>query len=299
MRNQLVLVLGLVSATAFAGAPDHPVVGGSTVATGAYPDVALVVAPMALCSGTLIAPDVVLTAGHCIDTHPTEVLLGSVDYTKAGGEAIAVKSATAYPSWQTEFDVGVLVLDHPSSAKPRPIASACTAKDLEPGNGVTVVGFGLTDAAGTGDNSQLHQAKLAVVDPACTTDPACNAKIAPNGEFVAGGDGIDACFGDSGGPIYLDDALIGVVSRGLGTSAEPCGGGGIYVRADRVASWIESTTHRKVTHSTCDAKADDAGSDNSQASPETGGCSTTTGALGWLALALVVGAALLLARRSA
>jgi secreted trypsin-like serine protease len=216
MRNQLSFVLfvsGLVSSAAFAGSPDHPVVGGSTVATGAYPDVALVVAPMALCSGTLIAPDVVLTAGHCIDTHPTEVLLGSVDYTKVGGEAIAVKSATAYPSWQTEFDVGVLVLDHPASAKPRAIASACTAKDLEPGNDVTVVGFGLTDAAGMGQNTKLHQAKLAVIDPACTTDLACNPKIAPAGEFVAGGDGIDACFGDSGGPIYLDDALIGVVSR--------------------------------------------------------------------------------------
>lgn len=301
MRNQLVLVLALAlgSASAFAGTPDHPVVGGSTVAIGAYPDVALVVAPMALCSGTLIAPDVVLTAGHCIDTHPTEVLLGSVDYTKPGGEAIRVKSATAYPSWETEFDVGVLVLDHAAAAKPRPIASACTAKDLEPGNAVTVVGFGLTDAAGTGQNTKLHQAKLAVVDPACTSDLACNSKVAPNGEFVAGGDGVDACFGDSGGPIYLDDALIGVVSRGLGTSAEPCGGGGVYVRADRVVSWIESTTQRKVTRSTCDAKADDAGSNNSQASPELGGCSAAGSAAGWLALALVVGAALMLARRSA
>jgi uncharacterized protein (TIGR03382 family) len=299
MRNQLSLALVLVSSAAFAGSPVQPVVGGTTVAHGAYPDVALVVAPMALCSGTLIAPDVVLTAGHCIDTHPTEVLLGSVDYKKVGGEAIAVKSATAYPSWQTEFDVGVLVLDHPATAKPRAIASACSAKDLKPGNDVTVVGFGLTDAAGTGQNTKLHQAKLAVVDPACTTDLACNAKIAPAGEFVAGGDGIDACFGDSGGPIYLDDALIGVVSRGLGTSAKPCGGGGIYVRADRVVSWIESTTRRKVTRSTCDAKADDAGSNNPQESVDSGGCSTTTGAVGWLALALVVGAALLLARRSA
>ncbi|MEO6777175.1 MAG: trypsin-like serine protease [Kofleriaceae bacterium] len=305
MRNQLSLVLVLVSATAFAGTPDHPVVGGSTVASGAYPDVALVVAPMALCSGTLIAPDVVLTAGHCIDTHPTEVLLGSVDYTKVGGEVIAVKSATAYPSWQTEFDVGVLVLDHASAAAPRPIASACTAKDLEAGNDVTVVGFGLTDAAGTGQNTKLHQAKLVVDDPACTSDAACNATIAPNAEFVAGGGGIDACFGDSGGPIYLDDALIGVVSRGMGTSGEPCGGGGIYVRADRVVSWIESTTHRKITRSTCDAKVDDAGSNDPQASSaagapgEVGGCSTASGAVGWLALALVVGAALLLARRSA
>jgi len=297
MRKQLTLAALLVSTTTFAGSIDQPVVGGTTVAFGKYPDVALVVAPMALCTGTLIAPDVVLTAGHCIDTEPKEVLLGSVDYTKPGGELIAVKSATAYPAWESSFDVGVLVLDHVSKAKPRAIASACTAKDLQVGNDVEVVGFGLTTASGTGDNTKLHRAALTVRDPKCTTDESCIAKVAPNGEFIAGGDGVDACFGDSGGPIYLDDALIGVVSRGMADGGtKPCGGGGIYVRADRVASWIETTTHRKVTRAACDAPAD---APADAAEDDAGGCSATGGAAGWLALALVVAAALVLARRSA
>jgi uncharacterized protein (TIGR03382 family) len=298
MRKQLTLAALLVSTTSFAGTIEQPVVGGTTVAPGKYPDVALVVAPMALCTGTLIAPDVVLTAGHCIETQPKEVLLGSVDYTKPDGEVIAVKSATAYPSWETSFDVGVLVLDHVAKAKPRAIASACTAKDLRIGNDVEVVGFGLTTAAGTGDNTKLHQAALTVRDPICTSDPSCIAKVAPNGEFIAGGDGVDACFGDSGGPIYLDDALIGVVSRGLADGGNrPCGGGGVYVRADRVASWIETTTHRKVTRAACEAPADAPAAASEDAGA--GGCSATGGVAGWLALALVVGAALVLARRSA
>ncbi len=292
----LTTTLLFLSTSAFAGAP---VVGGTSVPAGAYPDVALVIAPMALCTGTLIAPDVVLTAGHCIDTDPKEVLLGSIDYTKSTGEVIKVTSATAYPSWESEFDVGVLVLEHASTAKVRPIAAACTAKNLEAGASVKLVGFGLTDAAGTGDNSKLHQATLKVSDPVCT-DPACAAKVAPNGEFVAGGDGKDSCFGDSGGPIYLQDALIGVVSRGVGTSAEPCGGGGIYVRADKVVSWIEKTTSRKVTRSTCDAPADDAGSNAPSEMTEpgqAGGCSATGGLASWFVLALVAASAVVLARR--
>ncbi len=293
----------VVSTAAHAGTPDHPVVGGSVVPAGAYPDVALVVAPMALCTGTLIAPDVVLTAGHCIDTDPKEVLIGSVDYTKPGGEFIGVKSAIAYPSWETELDVGVLVLDHPSAAKPRAIASACTAKHLEAGAGVKVVGFGLTTASGTGANSRLHQATLTVVDPRCTDDPACAQSVAPNGEFVAGGDGVDSCFGDSGGPIYLDDSLIGVVSRGVGTTAQPCGGAGVYVRADRAVAWIERVTARKLTRAICEGSAD-APADESPAADatdpgESGGCSSTHGVAGWLALLLVVVAGVVLARRQA
>lgn len=297
--RKLSLATLLFSTTTVIAGTSAPVVGGSPVLSGAYPDVALVIAPMALCTGTLIAPDVVLTAGHCIDTNPKEVLLGSIDYTRPAGEVIAVKSATAYPSWAREFDVGVLVLEHASQAKPRAIAAACTANHLDAGASVKLVGFGLTDAAGTGENSKLHQAMLTVSDPSCSGDPACNAKVAPNGEFVAGGAGRDSCFGDSGGPIYLEDALIGVVSRGVGTSAEPCGGGGIYVRADRVVSWIERVTARKVTRSRCEAPADDAGS----ATPpdgemtEAGGCSATGGMAGWFVLALVAASAVVLARR--
>jgi uncharacterized protein (TIGR03382 family) len=294
--SKLVLSALLVTSAAQAGTPEHPVVGGTTVPAGAYPDVALVIAPMALCTGTLIAPDVVLTAGHCIETDPTEVMIGSVDYTRPGGEVIAVKSATAYPSWETSLDVGVLVLEHPSAARPRAIASACTAKGLEAGADVKLVGFGLTTASGTGENSRLHQATLAVTDPRCTEDPACESKVAPNGEFAAGGGGVDSCFGDSGGPVFLGDALIGVVSRGEGTNAKPCGGGGIYVRADRAVAWIERVTARKITRSTCDAPADAPGSAETL---EPGGCSSASGAAGWLALVLVAVAAVVLARRQA
>ncbi len=286
----------------FAGTIDAPVVGGTPVTAGAYPDVVLVVAPMALCTGTLVAPDVVLTAGHCIGINPTEVVIGSIDYSKPSGEAIAVKSATAYPDWQNQYDVGVLVLDHAAKAKPRAIAAACTATEhLDHGAKVTLVGFGLTTKAGTGSNSKLNKAQLVVDDAACTTDPACAPAVAPDGEFTAGGDGTDSCFGDSGGPLYMStahgDVQIGVVSRGVGTTGEPCGGGGVYIRADKVVSWIEKTTGRTIGRATCDTAADSEGDDAPAPEITDGGCSIGGGALG-VSLAAIVAALCLMRRRA-
>lgn len=248
MCGGMMNLLSLVSAFASLASIESPIVGGTTVREGDFSDVVLVVGSHSVCTGTLVAPDVVLTAGHCIGDTPKQVLVGSVDYSKPGGELIAVTSAVAYPNWEQRYDVGVLVLEREARYKPRAIAKGCritaTAK-------VLAVGFGLTSASGTGTNSRLHQAELAVDDPTCGRDPACAAAIAPNGEFTAGGHGTDSCFGDSGGPLYLGEALIGVVSRGVGTSTAPCGGGGVYVRANKVVGWIERTTGRKLTRSGC------------------------------------------------
>ena len=298
---RLLGILLLSSSAAYAGTLDSPVVGGTPVPAGKYPDAVAVLARDAMCSGTLIAPDVVLTAGHCIETHPVEVIVGSVELARPGGVAIAVKSATAYPSWKSSYDVGVLVLEHPAPVKPRAIASACTAKEhLVDGAEVRVVGFGLTTPDGSGMNTALHQAMLPVLDASCTGDPACEPSVAPGGEFTAGGGGVDSCFGDSGGPLYIasghGEALIGVVSRGEFAGGEPCGGGGVYVRADAVASWIEKTTGRKLTRTSCDSPADGPGDGDSE---DAGGCRATRGVVGGGALlGLVVLALLALPRRA-
>jgi endonuclease G len=262
-----------LSTPALAGTLDSPVVGGTTPPLGEWPDAVVVVAPRALCTGTLIAPDVVLTAGHCIDTHPEVVVVNTIDFSKPGGDTIKVKSATAYPDWENKYDVGVLVLDHPAAVKPRKVASSCKLE----GASVRLVGFGLTTKSGTGSNSRLHEAMLPVLDATCTRDPACASAVAPNGEFTAGGHGTDSCFGDSGGPLYIDTpsgaALIGVVSRGEAAAGAPCGGGGVYIRADKVMTWVERVTARKIDRAPCDRPADDAGASEA-------GCSVGGGALG-------------------
>ena len=288
--TSLGLVFSLSSLAAVAAAEPAPVVGGSSVPYGTWPDVVAVLGRDAACTGTLIAPDVVLTAGHCIEMNPVEVIVDTVDFGKPGGDRIKVKWSRAYPDWEHRYDVGIVMLDHVARPAPRPIAAVCTANArVTPGAKVQVVGFGLTTRSGTGFNTRLHQAAIPVADATCADDASCEPSIAPNGEFIAGGDGSDACFGDSGGPAMIDSghgfAVAGVVSRGLALPGAPCGNGGVYVRADKVVAWIQNVTGRRLARTTCDRPGDAPDS----AEDDAGGCSTGGGSeVGALALVLVV-----------
>jgi len=281
------LTLGASSATA--GGLEAPVVGGTPVPSGRWPEVAAVLLREGLCSGTLVAPDVVLTAAHCVDGGPLEVVLDSVDFARSGGERIRVAWSRAYPSWESRYDAGVLVLEHPARTKPGRVAARCTAREeVYPGQSVTVVGFGVTGASVTEENTRLHEGTMQITDASCYYDTACRESIAPDGEFMAGGRGVDACFGDSGGPVYLDapdgPALIGIVSRGTSLPGVPCGGGGIYVRADRVASWVERVTGRRLARTACEGRADAPDADGDGAGCAAGGAGTVGAALGLLLL---------------
>jgi secreted trypsin-like serine protease len=287
------------SAPAEAGLLDMPVVGGKLVKPGDWPDVvAVFTEDGGLCSGTLLGADLVLTAGHCIGGHPVEVIVGSVDLAQSGGQRRAVKWSKVYPNWEYRYDVGVVMLEHPVSVKQRAIAENCASgkrNRLVPGTRLDVVGFGLTTKTATDNNTRLHAASLEVVDGLCERDRSCKEAVAPGGEFTAGGHGADACFGDSGGPVYIGTshgpALIGVVSRGLASWGDPCGEGGVFVRADKVAAWIEEVTRRKVDRVECDLPADDGtggevgdgnstgGSSDGAGPGDGGGCYAAGGAL--------------------
>src|SRR5436853_7921248 len=73
------------------GAPDvdtsttAPVIGGTAAPPGKWPDAVGVLGAQGACTGTLIAPDVVITAGHCAEVNPTQVIANSTDYNGAGG----------------------------------------------------------------------------------------------------------------------------------------------------------------------------------------------------------------------
>jgi hypothetical protein len=225
-----------------------PVVGGDTAPDGVWDDaVALYQNGQLMCSGVLIAPDLVLTAGHC-GTRFDRVVIGTHDLRNGGGQEIRVEQTEVHPDPYTTFDAALLLLEHDAPVEPRKLALDCMVDGwLVPGAEVAIVGFGAVDDWGTVWNGQLNEAFTTVVDPACEDLAAgCNESVSPGGELIAGGDGVDSCVGDSGGPLYLrtedGDLLVGITSRATVPADAPCGSGGIYVRVDAVADWIESVS---------------------------------------------------------
>jgi secreted trypsin-like serine protease len=284
------------------------IVGGSDVPIGRWPDAVAVLGTAGSCTGTLIAPDLVLTAGHCASINPTKVIANTIDYTKTGGIHINVAKTTAYPNWQAMYDVAVIELVAPiQGIEPRKMATSHTFASFEESTSIHLVGFGATSADGTEGNSQLKEAMTEVTDALCMGGRGCKQNLAPGGEFVAGGTGsADSCFGDSGGPVYLDTpngpVVIASVSRGVDGANTPCGGGGIYVRTDKVVDWIEQTTGRTVAKDECTGTADECAAEQqdaeANANPDEVGCSATR-STGFASALLVIGALLFGRRRRA
>ncbi|MBT3218111.1 MAG: trypsin-like serine protease [Proteobacteria bacterium] len=246
------------------------VVGGTKIDHDRWDDAAGIVFYNSYvgCTGTLIAPDVVLTAGHC-DSGISHVVLGSNDWYSNEGEMIPVENSWEYKDSWRSYDIAVLKLDSESSIEPRPLALDCIIDEyLHDGVEVAVVGFGNTNEQGNKSTSQKREGFTHIQDHDCDENyingvyAGCNSSVSPGGELGAGGDGVDACFGDSGGPLYLitdkGDYLVGVTSRAYaGVSQQyPCRDGGIYVRPDAVVKWIERKSGRTLPRPACNAAPD-------------------------------------------
>jgi hypothetical protein len=201
------------------------------------------------CTGTLIAPNVVVTAGHCEDETgkgPTRVFLGGVDVTQPDtGETIAVAGDFKHD----EADLRVLVLDQDASVEPRHVARGSEVP-AESEVSVRLAGFGTIDLGGRVGYGIKREVDVPLTSVGCDfPGDAEQFGCRPGTELVAGQRGLnrDSCRGDSGGPLYVQTrdgayALLGATSRGVVRASNVCGDGGIYVRVDRFLDWISEKT---------------------------------------------------------
>lgn len=244
------------------------VVGGEQAPKGRWPDAAGIIfyGSYVGCTGTLISPHVVLTAGHCAGGI-TGVILNSTDYLEYDSpevEVIDVVDTITHP----RADISVLLLASKAKTPYRTVAQDCVLEEhLRKNAPVWVVGYGATRSDGGGNTTELNHGRTKVQTPDCNTEyvndiyTGCDFRLDKGSEIGAGGNGVDACFGDSGGPLYLeaeaesgkDFYLVGVTSRaysGVPQNA-PCAYGGIYVRPDAFVDWIEEVSGRKVPYPDC------------------------------------------------
>src|SRR3954453_12951858 len=129
-RRLLTLVAATAAALALTAAPSMAVVGGSNAAQGEYPSVAeITFGKSFLCTGSLIAPNYVLTAGHCGSITGAAVATPAAwppplinvrignDLIGQGGEVVPVSQAIVEPSYlaTSGYDVTLLKLSRNST----------------------------------------------------------------------------------------------------------------------------------------------------------------------------------------
>jgi trypsin len=264
LRIRKILVAGAASLAGlgFTAGPSQAIVGGHDA--GPYPAVAEVtIAHSFLCTGTLIAPDWVLTAGHCGSitgagvASPAAWPAAAIDvriggHTSGSGEQVPATQVIVEPSYlaTSGYDISLIQLSRNSAQAPVKVAGASEGALWTPSTLETIVGWGTTSEGGNTPDT-LQEAQVPV-----TTDADCAAAYSDFeaqtmlcAGFPQGG--VDTCQGDSGGPLFGRTAagdlkVVGATSFGEGC-ARP-GKPGVYARVGDTAlrEWIRSVAPEAV-----------------------------------------------------
>jgi MYXO-CTERM domain-containing protein len=188
------------------------------------------------CTGTLLAPNLVLTARHCVADTDEGAACKSDGTPIAGGvvgkthpaSSLYVFTGTQRPNFEggrvepdgrgkkifddggkniCNHDIALVLLEAP--IKDAQIMPVRLESDVTVGELITAVGWGVTDKTTMPQTRQQRKdVKITSVGP----DDSTRGDVPPN-EFEVGE---AICSGDSGGPAIAEDtnSVVGVVSRG-------------------------------------------------------------------------------------
>jgi secreted trypsin-like serine protease len=235
------------------------IVRGTPATPGQFPWQASIVATSIednrdahFCGGTLIAPQWIVTAAHCVDggTLPgqIQVVVGETSL-RSHPVRMEVRRIIVHPQWSVpshDRDIALLELATPVTTPGVTTIRIMTAEEdltLRPGEPLQVSGWGATEENGPGSTELLWASVPYVDNPTCNRADAYSGRVTT--QMLCAGEmegGADACQGDSGGPLIRysrPPMLVGVVSwgDGCGRRLKP----GVYARVSRFADWVRTT----------------------------------------------------------
>jgi hypothetical protein len=178
------------------------------------------------CGGSLIAPDVVLTASHCSGSFD-KIVIGKHQTNNIAdlSETFVSKLELTHPDYDevaTRYDTMLIFLNS-TSTMGRPVRINNNDQLPIHGSMLTVIGWGYNadwDLPDVLQETEVRYSRNSECDDLVDEDG-----ITLNGDLFgdmmcAGSDGRDSCYGDSGSPLILtgdteeDDIQMGLVSWG-------------------------------------------------------------------------------------
>jgi secreted trypsin-like serine protease len=267
MRNYL---MSLVCVLSFAGCepaswqpPVEPFIINGSVDTNAVHDAVGFLYQDAgfACGGTLVTPNVLLTAAHCVTYSnsttpvPADQLqvffcrdLNNCDYNTRGREVIQSWVHPSYNATSIRYDLALLRLSGPAPADVVPIpflpaSLALTNSDI--GGAITFVGYGLTDGSNENSSSSVRRVYTGSIAGLCHSSSPCTISqwsgtyAAPWTIWTNQNNG-GTCQGDSGGPGLVTRNNVKYVAGITSYGYSECEGPGVYTEVSNYESQINS-----------------------------------------------------------